>query len=85
MVIPFRKTRPESDRHRSGYARAVQSRRASAVEAAVNVAVGYIVAVVLSWWMLDITPGHAAGVSVVFTVASLARSYALRRLFARWA
>lgn len=65
-------------------ARSGQSRRASAVEAGVGVLVGYAVSVVLSWWLLDVTPGRAAGVSVVFTVASLVRSYGLRRAFARW-
>lgn len=61
-----------------------QSKAASAVEAGVNVCVGYGISVTLSWWLLGITPGHAAQVSVVFTVASLARSYVLRRAFTRW-
>lgn len=84
MVIPFRNASPESDPNRSRCDRPGQSRRASAAEAAVNVCVGYGIAVALSWWLLDITPGRAAGVSIVFTVASLARSYALRRLFVWW-
>jgi hypothetical protein len=61
-----------------------QSRTGSAIEAVVNLAVGYAIAVALTYWMLGVTPQRAAGVSAVFTVASLARSYGLRRLFARW-
>lgn len=84
MAIPCGKIRPATERQRSRRARAGQSRRASAVEAVTNVGVGYGVSVGLSWWLLGITPGHAAGVSVVFTAASLIRSYVLRRLFAQW-
>jgi ABC-type spermidine/putrescine transport system permease subunit I len=61
-----------------------QSRRMSALEAMTGLVVGYGIAVVLTWWLLDVTTGRAAGVSLVFTVASLVRSYALRRLFARF-
>lgn len=61
-----------------------QSRRASLAEACINLTVGYAVSCVLAWWLLGVTPGRAAGVSVAFTVASLARSYAVRRVFARW-
>jgi hypothetical protein len=55
----------------------------SAVEAITGLVVGYGIAVVLTWWLFDVTTSRAAGVSLVFTVASLVRSYALRRLFAR--
>jgi ABC-type spermidine/putrescine transport system permease subunit I len=55
----------------------------SAVEAITGLVVGYGIAVALTWWLLDVTTGRAASVSLVFTVASLVRSYALRRLFAR--
>lgn len=61
-----------------------QSRAGSAVEALVNLAVGYGISVALTFYMLGVTPQRAAGVSAVFTVASLVRSYGLRRLFARF-
>lgn len=62
----------------------MQSRRMALTEAASNLTLGYGVSVALSWWLFGVTPARAAGVSVVFAVASLARSYGLRRLFSRW-
>lgn len=62
----------------------MQSRRASVCESAANLALGYGTSTLLTWWWLGIPPRQAAGASVVFTVASLLRSYGLRRLFARW-
>jgi hypothetical protein len=62
----------------------MQSRRGSAVEAVVNLAVGYGVSLGLTWWWFSVTPRQAAGASVVFTVASLVRSYGVRRVFTRW-
>lgn len=62
----------------------MQTRRASAVEAAVNVLVGYGLSTILTVLLLNVPPGQAGRVSAVFTAASLARSYALRRLFIRW-
>ena len=66
----------------------MQSRRLSAVEAAANIAIGYLVALALTATVLpafgyNVTTGDALGISLVFTVASLVRSYALRRLFNR--
>jgi hypothetical protein len=60
----------------------------SAIEALVNVAVGWGVSVALTLLVLPtfgypITTPDAAVVSAMFTVASLARSYALRRVFSR--
>lgn len=58
----------------------------SSLEAVANVAVGYAVAVATTVVVLPMF-GHAvsakgaAGISAVFTVVSLVRSYALRRLF----
>ena len=65
-----------------------QSRTASALEAVVNVAVGYGLAVGLNLTVLPafgvpISGGQAVGVALVFTAASLVRSYLLRRLFNR--
>jgi hypothetical protein len=64
----------------------MQSRLMSAVEAVANVAVGYAVAVaatalVLPAFGYDVTAGDAFGISAVFTLVSLARSYLLRRAF----
>jgi len=64
----------------------MQSRRMSAVEACANVAIGYGVAVLAQ---LAIFPAFGIAVSLgdnlligaAFTVVSLARSYAVRRLF----
>jgi hypothetical protein len=64
----------------------MQSRAMSLVEAVANVAVGYCVAVatqmiVFPWFGLRATLGQNLGLGLVFTVVSLVRSYALRRLF----
>ena len=60
----------------------------SAVEAVANVAVGYLIAaattaVVLPVFGYHVTGPDALGISAIFTVVSLARSYALRRIFNR--
>lgn len=64
----------------------MQSRSMSAVEAAANIAVGYAISVALTAIVLplfgyDVTGADALGISAVFTVASLLRSYGLRRWF----
>jgi hypothetical protein len=58
----------------------------SAVEAAANVGIGYLVAIAATAVILPIfgyrvTAQDAIGISAAFTVVSLLRSYALRRLF----
>ena len=63
-----------------------QSRRMSLIEAVTNVAIGYGVAVLAQ---LAISPlfgiavslGDNLAIGAAFTVVSLARSYAVRRLF----
>lgn len=65
-----------------------QSRLASAAEALVNIAVGLGVSfganlVILPAVGLPVSLGQAAWISAAFTVVSLARSYALRRIFNR--
>lgn len=67
----------------------MQSRLGSAAEAVANVAVGYAVnfaanLAVLPVFGFDVSAGEAAGIGVVFTAISLARSYLLRRLFNWW-
>lgn len=65
-----------------------QTRRASALEAAANVAIGYGISVAtnvvaLPLFGYQVTAADAAGIGLVFTAVSLVRSYALRRLFNR--
>ena len=66
-----------------------QSRIMSGVEAVVNVAVGYGVAVgtqivVFPWFGLQASLGDNLAIGAIFTVVSLARSYVLRRVFNGW-
>lgn len=65
-----------------------QSRALSALEAATNLIVGWVVSVVLTVWTFPlmgypVTASEAAAVSMIFTGASLVRSYAVRRGFER--
>lgn len=65
-----------------------QSRRLSALEAVANVAAGVGVAYgtqLFAFPLFDIHVGHGthAALTGIFTVASLVRSYALRRVFNR--
>ena len=66
-----------------------QSRVMSLVEAFANVVVGYGVAVVTQILIFPVFGMHATlaqnlKMGLVFTGVSIARSYALRRLFERW-
>ena len=63
-----------------------QSRRMSLIEAIANVAVGFLVAlltqiVVFPLFNLEVGLGEHLAISGLFTIASIARSYLLRRLF----
>lgn len=63
-----------------------QSRTMSLIEAAANVAVGYAVAVLLQraafpLFGIEVSLGGNLALGALFTLASLARSYVLRRLF----
>ena len=63
-----------------------QSRRMSLIEAITNVAVGFLVAlltqiVVFPLFGLRVSVSEHLAISGLFTLASIARSYALRRLF----
>jgi len=63
-----------------------QSRRASLVESVVNLVIGFVVgvlitAVVMPWYGHAVTLEHNLQITAIFTVASLVRSYLLRRLF----
>jgi hypothetical protein len=64
----------------------MQSRRQSLIEAITNVVVGYALAVltqivVFPWFDLNPSLSENLALGLVFTVISLVRSYALRRLF----
>ena len=66
-----------------------QSRIMSLVESVANVVVGYGVAVVTQILIFQIFGLHTTltqnlKMGVVFTIVSIGRSYALRRLFERW-
>lgn len=66
-----------------------QSRRHSFLEACVNVAVGFGVAlgtqvVVFPWFGIHVPFEQDLAIGGLFTVVSIARSYALRRLFNAW-
>lgn len=63
-----------------------QSRRASLAEAAVNIAIGYVVAIAAQCLIFPLFGIHVGlaenlGIGAAFTVVSLVRSYVLRRLF----
>ena len=67
-----------------------QSRRMSAVETAVNITLGYAVSVGLQLAVfpaigLSVTPLQSMQMGGAFTLASVLRGYALRRLFERQA
>lgn len=66
-----------------------QSRRMSFAEALTNVAVGYGIAVVTQiavfpWFGLHASISDNLRIGGLFTIVSIARSYALRRLFERY-
>lgn len=66
----------------------MQSKRGSLTEAIANTVIGYLVAVVANVAVLPMfglrpSVSQSFGIGLVFTVISLARSYALRRLFNR--
>lgn len=67
----------------------MQSKRHSFYEAVVNVLVGYTIAVatqvlVFPLFGIHIPLEHDLLIGLIFTVVSLLRSYALRRVFNRW-
>lgn len=77
-----------STRSTSSAAPEGQSRRMSAVEAVVNVAVGYVLAVltqmaVFPVFGLTVRLDQHLGIALMFTSISLVRGYALRRFFNR--
>lgn len=68
----------------------MQSRGGSFVEAAINLAVGYVVAVAANLIVLPLfgfiaSLGQHALIGLIYSVLSLARSYLVRRAFVWWA
>ena len=66
-----------------------QSRRASLVEAATNIAVGFGVALATQYAAFPLFDIHIGArdhisITIIFTVVSLVRGYFLRRLFNWW-
>ena len=64
----------------------MQSKRNSALEAASNVAIGYLVSVLANILILPlfgyaVTVADSFAIGLAFTAVSLVRSYALRRWF----
>lgn len=67
----------------------MQSRRNSAIEAFVNVLIGYLVSVlanilILPMFGYDVSLPDSFAIGAAFTVVSLLRSYAVRRFFNFW-
>ena len=63
-----------------------QSRRMSLVEAVTNVVVGFVVAlltqiIVFPLFDVEVTLGENLAIGALFTLASICRSYVLRRVF----
>lgn len=66
-----------------------QSRKGSMLEALVNVAVGFGIAlisqiVIFPWYGVRVPLSTDLAITGWFTIISLARSYCLRRLFNSW-
>lgn len=66
-----------------------QTRTASLLEATTSVAIGFAVSVGITAVVMP-AYGHAVSladnlqITAIFTAASIARGYAVRRIFARW-
>ena len=66
-----------------------QTRTHSAMETCANVVIGYVVAIVAQvaifpMFGIVVPLGKNMGIGLAFTVVSVVRSYALRRLFNMW-
>lgn len=64
----------------------MQTRRMSAVEATTGTAVGFLVSLALTFTVLPafgyaVTAPHGLGITAIYTAASVARSYLVRRAF----
>lgn len=66
-----------------------QSRRMSLIETCASIAIGFVVslaitAVVMPAYGHHVTLGQNLQITAIFTVASVARGYLVRRAFNRW-
>jgi Na+/phosphate symporter len=66
-----------------------QSRRQSMIETVAGVAIGFTVSVLASMVVYpafghSFTLSQNIGITIIFTLLSIARGYAVRRLFNRW-
>ena len=64
----------------------MQRRSLSAMEAVTSTAIGFAVSLALTFTVLPafgyaVTAPHAWGITVIYTVASVMRAYAVRRFF----
>ena len=66
-----------------------QSRLSSIAETMIGIAIGFLVSLVITAWVLP-AYGHPVSLSdnfqitAIFTVASIIRGYLVRRVFNRW-
>lgn len=63
-----------------------QTKKASFIEIYISTVIGYVIAVatqaiVFPWFGLDVPLSHNLLIGVIFTIVSVARGYAVRRLF----
>jgi Na+/phosphate symporter len=66
-----------------------QTRKQSAIETVAGVAIGFVVSLAAAVIVFPLfghafTLGQNVGITIIFTVLSIARGYAVRRLFNRW-
>lgn len=66
-----------------------QSRLSSFAETCLSIAVGFVVSLILTALVLpayghDVTFGQNLQITGIFTIASIARGYLVRRAFVRW-
>lgn len=64
----------------------MQTRLSSLIEAVINVAIGFVVSLLLTAWLLPAYGHHVTWsenlqITGIFTIASIARSYFVRRYF----
>lgn len=67
----------------------MQSKLASFIEAILNTASGFVISMIVWQWLvaplydIPVTLSQNVGITAIFTVVSIARSYCWRRLFNR--
>jgi hypothetical protein len=72
----------------SGGSMTDQTRLTSLIEVVLNTAIGFFVSMAIwpyvgSLYDIDYTVGRHVGITVIFTITSIARGYIVRRFFAR--